>query len=80
MNKRQRTSKINTLDKFLKASKLKKGNTSVEELLQYIHDNFEDITGEKYQDPTDFYTNDFIADIVSFFKYGEEVIDVWKEI
>ena len=76
----QRTSEINTLEKFLKASKLKKGRTSIKQLLQFIHDNFERITGEKYQDGYQFMTNDFIADIISHYKYGEEVIDIWKSL
>ncbi len=79
INEGDRTSKINTLDKFIKASKLRRG-TSMKDLLQFIYDNFEDITGEKYQGPYDFISNDFIADIVSFYKYGEEVIDAWKSM
>lgn len=80
INEGDRTSKINTVDKFVKASKLRRGTTSMKDLLQFIYDNFEDITGEKYQEPYDFISNDFIADIVSFYKYGEEVIDAWKSM
>jgi len=76
----QRTSKINTVEKFMKASKLKVGKASIKDLLQFIYDNFEDITGEKYQEPWDFIGNDFIADIISTYKYGEEVVDQWKSM
>jgi hypothetical protein len=76
----QRTSEINTLEKFIKASKLKRGRASVKDVLEFIHANFEKITGEKYQDAYQFMTDDFIADIISHYKYGEEVIDIWKSM
>lgn len=74
-----RTSKINTLAKFIRASNFRKG-VDIKTLLQFIYDNFEDITGEEYQEPWDFIGNDFIADIISHFKYGDEVVDAWKEM
>jgi len=76
---KERTSKINTLAKFLRASKLKRG-ASLKDVLEFIKDNFEDITGAEYEEHWDFIGNDFIADILSHFKYGEEAIDAWKSM
>jgi len=74
-----RTSKINTLSKFIKASNFRK-HPALKDLLQFIYDNFKDITGEEYKEPWDFIGNDFIADIVSHYKHGDEVVDAWKDM